>query len=61
MLNSYKTLPIWSGRILHFPGQSEKYLPRGQDNSESSSVLESNKEQGQKKQNAAGTSQFMLV
>lgn len=46
MLNSYKTIPIWSGRILHVPGQSEKYLPRGQDHS---SVSESNKEQGQKK------------
>lgn len=30
---SHKTFPIWSGRILHFPDQSDKCLPQGQDSS----------------------------
>lgn len=61
MLSSYKTLPTWPGGLWHFTGQSQKYLPRGQDNRERCSALERKKEPGQNQQNAAGTTQQTCV
>ena len=58
MQNSYKTSPVWSGGLSGFSGQSQEYLPRGQDNREGNSVLESKKEQGHSKQNCTGISQL---
>lgn len=54
MQKSYKTLPSWSGRILHLPAQRDKYLPLGLDSSKSCSDSESNKEQGQRKAKCTG-------